>query len=65
MITYKIVRIFKGNHPKQILKTGLTLRQAQTHCEDPQTCSDTCTTTEGKALTNEKGEWMDSYYPET
>jgi hypothetical protein len=35
-MTYKIIRFsFKGNN--RVLKKGLTLEQAQEHCNDPST----------------------------
>jgi hypothetical protein len=38
-MTYKIIRFkFKGNN--KIIKRGLTLEQAQTHCNNPETSGD-------------------------
>ena len=34
--TYKIIR-FRPNEDHNIIKTGLTLAEAQTHCRDPKT----------------------------
>ena len=34
--TYKIIR-FRFNGNNKVLKTGLTLEQAQAHCEKPET----------------------------
>ena len=35
-MTYKIIRFsFKGNN--RVIKRGLTLEQAQAHCNDPKT----------------------------
>ena len=36
MATYKIIR-FKFCHEKEVIKTGLTLEEAQEHCNDPET----------------------------
>jgi len=39
MVTYKIIRFrFKGNN--RVIKRGLTLEQAQAHCNDPATSGD-------------------------
>jgi hypothetical protein len=34
--TYKIIR-FRFNGNNKVIKTGLTLEQAQAHCEKPET----------------------------
>lgn len=34
MTTYKILR-FRYRQPNEVIKTGLTLEEAQAHCEDP------------------------------
>ena len=59
---YKIIR-FYFNRPgyKRTIKTGLTLEQAQAHCNDPETSSSTCTSAEGKRRTRRMGEWFDGY----
>lgn len=52
--TYKIVRQYKdGNHPDhhKVIKEGLTLAEAQDHCQSPET--------------EEKGVWFDSFYEES
>lgn len=56
--TYMIVRkFFKGE--SETIKTGLTLEEAQEHCEDPETSSRTCTDNPyGSAV------WFDCYYEE-
>ncbi len=49
MDTYRIVRYhFKGRH--EIIKTGLTLAEAQEHCRKPET--------------REDGKWFDGYEKE-
>lgn len=35
--TYKIVRFYRDNRPKEVINTGFTLEQAQTHCNDEKT----------------------------
>lgn len=41
MTTYKIVRIFHNNG-RRVIKKGLTLEEAQEHCQDPETSGRTC-----------------------
>lgn len=49
--TYKIVRFFYDPiKPKKVIMEGLTLREAQEHCNSPNTKKD--------------GEWFDGYYKE-
>lgn len=55
--TYKIIRhYFSDNKTNRVIKRGLTLEQAQAHCQDPST-----------HLTEEMGEpdpekwWFDGY----
>jgi len=39
MTTYKIIRFrFEGNN--RVIKRGLTLDEAQAHCQDPSTSGD-------------------------
>ena len=66
MDTYKIVRFFQGTGTKQTIKTGLTREQAEDHCSDPETSSQTCTSAEGKRRTKRSGgHWFDGFYKET
>lgn len=62
--TYKIVRHFETSGRKVIVKTGLTLAQAQAHCSDPETSSSTCTTEEGKRRTRQSGRWFEGFSAE-
>ena len=60
---YKIVRMyFKGG--RRTIETGLTLEQAQAHCQDPETSSSTCTSSKKKAITKRMGPWFDGYESE-
>jgi hypothetical protein len=60
MEKYKIVRMyFKGG--RRTIETGLTLEQAQAHCNDPETSSSTCRSSAKKAITKRKGPWFDGY----
>lgn len=65
MATYKVQRVFR-DHPgvKRTLKTGLSLKQAQAHCSDPETSSSTCTSARLHAYTRQHGPWFDSYTEE-
>jgi hypothetical protein len=57
---YKIVRrYFRGG--RLTIATGLTLAEAQAHCQDPETSSRTCTKAAGKARTRRMGPWFDGY----
>lgn len=62
MTTYKIVRNhFNENVPRKVIKTGLTLEEAQAHCRDPETTSSKCKGAEAKAYTEKFGPWFDGY----
>ena len=39
---YKLVRFYQNGN-KEIIVNGLSLEDAQEHCEDPETSSTTCT----------------------
>lgn len=59
--TYKIVRFFQNRAPKDTIKTGLTLEEAQAHCQDPETSSSTATSEAAREYTEEHGPWFDGY----
>ena len=43
MKTYKIIRFYKERHKSsRVIKRGLTLEQAQAHCQDPSTRKEGC-----------------------
>ena len=61
-MTYKIVRMyFSSDVSNRVVKRGLTLDEAQQHCQDPETSSSTCQKWAGKRRTRERGEWFDGY----
>lgn len=62
--TYKIVRFYAGDRENEVIVRGLTLEQAQAHCQDRQTSSSTCTTAEGLERTELYGPWFDGYTEE-
>ncbi len=60
---YKVVRMyFRGG--KRTIHTGLTLDQAQEHCQNPETSSSTCTKAAAKNRTKRLGAWFDGYEQE-
>ena len=58
---YKIVRYFYRDKRKRTIETGLTLEQAQAHCQDPETSSKTATKSAAKCRTSLYGPWFDGY----
>lgn len=44
-----------------VIACGLTLEQAQAHCNDPETSSRTATGAKARRITREHGPWFDSY----
>jgi hypothetical protein len=61
--TYKIVRVFQRGS-KRVIERGLTLEQAQAHCNDPETSWDTAKRAKARRRTVERGPWFDCYYAE-
>ena len=61
---YKIVRHFFRGSRKEVIREGLTLDEAQAHCDDPETSSRTCTGEEAKQRTEDHGPWFDCYHEE-
>lgn len=57
-MSYSIVRFYSDNRVRRVLQTGLTLQEAQAHCQDPETSSQTTTTDD------EPGTWFDGYREE-
>ncbi len=59
---YKIVRFYlQRERPRRTIQRGLTLEEAQAHCQDPETSSSTCKGKVGKARTRRCGAWFDGY----
>ena len=59
---YKIIRMFKDeNISNKTIKTGLTLKQAQKHCNDVETSSSTCKEPVSVRITDKFGHWFDGY----
>lgn len=64
METYKIVRHYFRNCRKRTIQTGLTLKEAQKWCSDPETSSRTAMGAAAKRVTKRNGEWFDGYTKE-
>jgi len=65
--TYKIVRgYFRGGRRviRRVIRRGLTLEEAQTHCADLETSSRTCRKAAGRRRTAMRGHWFDVYTEE-
>ncbi len=61
-MSYKIVRMYQDRNIRgRTLMTGLTLEEAQKHCQDPETSSRTCKSARAKARTRRCGPWFDGY----
>jgi hypothetical protein len=60
---YKIVRRYFHSEkwaPRTIAR-GLTLEEAQAHCQDKETSSRTATSSKAQARTRQRGAWFDGY----
>jgi len=60
MYRYRIVRYFASGQKRTVLDR-LSLEEAQKHCNDPNSSSQTCTDKAGKARTRKSGPWFDAY----
>jgi hypothetical protein len=65
MTTYKIVRFYADRDKRRrTIERGLSLDEAQAHCNDPETSSTTCTSAAGRRRTRTHGDWFDGYTEE-
>lgn len=65
MDRYKITRMFfEDGRRKRTIETGLTLEEAQAHCQDSETSSTTCTSAKRRRYTEAHGQWFDGYEKE-
>lgn len=63
--TYRIIRFFRDQEDmRQTIARGLTEAQAKAHCNNPESSSRTCTSTEGKELEKKLGPWFDGFEEE-
>jgi len=64
-MSYKIVRFYQDpSKSNRTVQTGLTLEEAQEHCNDPETSSRTCTKPHLVARTRQHGPWFEGYTEE-
>jgi hypothetical protein len=58
---YKIVRHYFNGSRHRTVASGLTLEEAQKHCQNPETSSSTCASSSGRRRTRTQGPWFDGY----
>ena len=57
-----IVRFYKNaGIRRRVIKRGVTIREAQAWCHDPETSSTTATSSTARQRTKRVGEWFDGY----
>ncbi len=67
MTKYRIIRNYfndryqKDGRMNRVIAEGLTLTEAQTHCTDPETSSNTATGKEAQERTKKFGQWFDGF----
>lgn len=54
-MTYQIIRFYADDRAREVRETGLTLEDAQAHCQNPETSSRTTTSN------TTSGVWFDGY----
>lgn len=54
-MSYEIIRFYADHRESRTIRAGLTLDEAQMHCQDPETSSRSTTTDD------EPGTWFDGY----
>jgi len=64
MTTYRIVRFFQNDHPRETVEVGVSLSEAQAHCRGPESSSRTAKAPAALARTEEFGPWFDGYQEE-
>jgi hypothetical protein len=62
--TYRIIRHYKDDHPNKTMDTGLSLKEAQAWCKDPETSSSKCKEKKNVEHTEKYGAWFDGYEEE-
>jgi hypothetical protein len=60
---YRIVRIYQdASKPHRTIERGVTLAEAQAHCQDPETSSTKATGAKARRITKRAGcDWFDGY----
>lgn len=62
---YSVIRFYReARIRRRVILSGLSLAEAQAHCNDPETSSRTCTKASGVARTRMVGIWFDGYEKE-
>jgi hypothetical protein len=61
---YKIVRRYFRETGGRVVRRGLTLAEAQAHCQNPETSSRTCRKSANVRRTRQRGPWFDGYEKE-
>ena len=62
---YRIVRFFADRYwDAEVVRTGLTEKEAKEHCNDPETSSRTATSPEAQRRTKKYGPWFDGFTKE-
>lgn len=65
MTTYRIIRHFQDSDVRnKVVRRGLTLDEAQAHCKDPETSSETATSLRARSRTEQLGPWFDGFEEE-
>lgn len=70
MDCYKIVRFYwtpgrADGHRRRTIETGLSLAEAQAHCNDPETSSSTAKGAKARRISAQAGcSWFDGYEEE-
>ena len=59
---YRVVRFYFNRPGYRTILNNMTLAQAQAHCQDPETSSQTCTLPANTSRTRRLGPWFDRYY---
>lgn len=59
--TYSIYRFYAEDYSRKLIKSHVSLEEAQDHCNDPETSWRTATSIDAKVETKEMGPWFDGY----
>lgn len=62
MAMYNIIRFHqRENKSSEVINENVTLKEAQRHCNDPDSSSATATSQMTKEYTKKHGQWFDGY----
>lgn len=64
MSTYRIVRFFQLEHPRETVAEGLSLEEARVHCSSPESSSRTAEGATATLRTEELGPWFEGFEEE-